>query len=42
MDLSIDVTFFGAFSGSRNVYGGVQDQDLDESGWSQIGAWTVP
>jgi hypothetical protein len=40
--LKLPMTFYSAFSGSKNIYMWVSDAGGTNSGWQTKGAWTVP
>lgn len=41
LTIQVDVTFFGSFAGSKNVWANTRD-DPPNVGWKLLGAWTVP
>ena len=42
LTLSLPLTFLPAFAGAKNTYLYASDQSGSNSGWQQLGTWTVP
>jgi M6 family metalloprotease-like protein len=41
IQLNLSITFAAAFAGAKNVYGRALDVPGADSGWVQLGAWTI-